>query len=485
MRTDRRSPIPPCRLRLEASSNWMQWGQVLGPAADMLATSGLVIVLVLFMLIYQEDLRGRLILLVGHGRLVATTRGRWTRAALRVGRYLLMQTLVNAAVGATLSAGLWLIGVPYAVMWGVLAAVFRFIPYLGIWGVAALIMVVSIAVFPGWTQPLWVMALIAAVELLVANAIEPLLFGHSIGVIPIALVIAAVIWTWLWGPVGLLLSTPLTTCLVVLGKHVPALDFFDVLLADGGVLSPDLNFYQRLLAKDQDEEVEIVENYLRDHPSETLYDEMLVPAMARAKRDRAMDRLSSADQQIMFHAIEDILDETRSVAEPPPATNGKSPESAEHEEPARLVLLGCPARDEADELALQMFAQLLDSSKCPVTVELLSAKSLVAEVVSQVAQHKPVVVCIAAIPPGGLAQVRYLCKRLRAIAPEQKIIVGRWGAPLEHAERIRNRLRDIRINHVATTLIESRNQVLSWIPVPSAPAPAPPTEAAVAVSPSA
>jgi hypothetical protein len=314
----------------------------------------LVIVLVVFMLIYGEDLRDRMIRLIGHGRLLITTRA-IDEASQRISRYLIMQLVINASFGLALGIGLFLIGVPYVLLWGVLAAVLRFIPFVGSWLVAAILLTFSVAVFPGWTQPLLVSALVAALELVSNQVMEPLLYGHSTGISPVALIIAAAFWTWLWGPVGLALSTPLTTCLVVLGKYVPHLEFLDILLGDEGTLDAGMGFYQRLVARDQDEAVAVVEDYLQNHPAETVYDDILVPALVLAKRDRTRGELTTDDEQFIYQVTRDILNDI--LPSQVTQSAGNEITTGEHAGP-QVILLGCPARDEADELALHMFAQL-------------------------------------------------------------------------------------------------------------------------------
>src|SRR5262249_26436142 len=186
-------------------------------------------------------------------------------------------------------AGLFIIGVPYSLLWGFLAALLRYIPYLGIWVAVAFPMILSVAILPGWTRPAEVLILVLVLELIVSNVLEPWLFGQSIGVSEVALLIAATFWAWLWGPMGLLLATPLTACLVVLGRYVPALGFFNVLMGDEPVLEDHVRYYQRLLAHDQDEAAELLEQYLEEHPSEEVYDHLLLPALTLAKQHREQE----------------------------------------------------------------------------------------------------------------------------------------------------------------------------------------------------
>lgn len=442
-------------------SGFSEYGKFAGSAMETLATAGFVIVLVVFMLIYREDLRDRMIRLIGHGRLLITTRA-MDEANQRISRFLVMTLVINASFGLALGTGLFIIGVPYALLWGVMAAVLRFIPFIGSWLVAALVLTFSVAISPGWAQPLLVFALVVALELLANQVLEPLLYGHTTGISPVALIIAAAFWTWLWGPIGLALSTPLTTCLVVLGKYVPHLEFLSILLGDEESLGSEVGFYQRLVARDQDEAVGLIEDYLQAHSAEAVYDDILVPALVLAKRDRARGDLTTDDEQFIYQVTRNIL--TDFLPSQPVQRVGDEDEivASQHDGP-QVVLLGCPARDEADELALHMFAQLLEMSQSGARIEVLSAKSLAGEMVARIQDDPPALVCIAAIPPDGLAQARYLCKRLRIARPDQKIVIGRWGGLEDNAENIRGRLRDACAGSIATTLIESRSQCLPLI----------------------
>ena len=224
---------------------------------ETLGSLALSLVLVVFMLLKREDLRNRLIRLVSHGQITVMTKA-LDDAGQRISRFLLMQLIVNATVGMSVGLGLLAIGVQYPFLWGFVAAVFRYIPYIGIWIAALPPILLSLAMFEGWGQPLLVMGLFLAIELLASNVAEPRLYGHSIGVSEVALLVAAAFWAFLWGPIGLILSSPLTVCLVVMGKYVPQLKFLDVLLGDEPPLDAHVTFYQRLLARDQDEATQLV-----------------------------------------------------------------------------------------------------------------------------------------------------------------------------------------------------------------------------------
>ena len=269
---------PPAVIPQPERPAWLsRWPALVSPVVELLGGLALALVLVVFMLLKREALRNRLLRLVGHGRLTVTTKA-VEDAGQRVSRFLLMQFLINGGFGLVLALGLSLIQVPHAILWGFLGALLRYVPYLGSWLTATLLITLSLAIFPGWVQALLVLGLILVLELSTANVLEPRLFGHSIGVSEVALLVSAAFWAFLWGPVGLVLSSPLTVCLVVMGKYVPQLEFLDVLLGDEPALDPDISFYQRLLARDQEEAEQLVLTQARTSPPEEVYDKVLVPA---------------------------------------------------------------------------------------------------------------------------------------------------------------------------------------------------------------
>lgn len=426
----------------------------LATIGKMAATIGFVMVLVVFMLIERQELRNRLIRLFGHGRITITTRA-LDEATSGIIRYLLMQSLVNTCFGAAVGIGLFLLGVPYPFLFGGLAGLLRFIPYVGAWMAALLPIGLSLAVFPGWTKPLLVIALFAVLEAFIYAVVEPLLYGHSIGVSQTALLVAVAFWTWLWGPLGLILATPLTVCLVVLGKYVPDLDFILTLVSDRPALTADVAYYQRLIAMDRDEAAEIVEAELPALGSPRIYDEVMIPALNYARRDRARGGLSDEQFAFAVRASREIVDEI--VA---PATPGARA--------ARGRVLGCPGRDEADEVALHMLGDVL--APAGVTVDTVSAEVLTAEIVARVEQARPACICVASLPPGGLAHTRYLLKRLHARFADGCVVVGRWGVgggPGEDAEPLLAAGAD----RVGTTLAATRDHVLELVPLAEAPSP--------------
>ncbi|MEY9469601.1 putative PurR-regulated permease PerM [Bradyrhizobium yuanmingense] len=256
---------------------------VIGPLLAPLATSGLVVIFVIFVLLEREDLRDRFIKLAGAGDLQKSTQA-INDAASRVSRYLLMQLVVNLTYGVPIGVALYFVGVPNAILWGLLAAVLRFIPYLGPFLAAIFPVALAIAVDPGWTMLFWVVGLFVTAELVSNNVVEPWLYGSSTGLSSLAIIIAAIFWTMLWGPVGLFLATPLTVCLVVMGRYVPQLEFLGVLLGSDPVLAPEEQLYQRLLAGNLEEAVEFAENYVDECSSRELYDNVGIPALRLRRR---------------------------------------------------------------------------------------------------------------------------------------------------------------------------------------------------------
>jgi predicted PurR-regulated permease PerM len=453
------SPDKPLYVQMD-SSGWSHIAEVIGPTAEGLADAFLVVVLVVFMLIKRENLRNRFVRLIGRGRLIATTQA-FDEGAQRVSRYLYMLLLINTFFGVVLAIGLFVMGWVtghhvlwhYALLWGFVALILRFIPYLGTWLAAALLTGFSIAVLPDWGLPLIVFTFFLVLELLTANVIEPLLFGHSTGVSPLALLLAAAFWIWLWGPVGLILSTPLTVVLVVLGKYVPELKFFEVMLGDEPALSADVTFYQRLVARDLDEAADLAEDHGRNHPPESVYEGVLLPALLHARRDRQSDELGAEDYDYVLQGIRDTEEDlSAALVEHLP----------EVPETRKALAVGWPGRDEGDELALVMLGQMLRLKG--YTLDVISSKKLTAELLDHLKQETPVVVCIGSLPPGGLAQTRYLCKRIRQQAPGVKILVGRWGDG-ENVERMEKRLREAGADLLATTLHDSRDQIVPLLQV--------------------
>jgi predicted PurR-regulated permease PerM len=438
---------------------------LLGSAVEVIGQLALVGVLVVFMMFSRKDLRDRLIRVVAHGRITVATKA-LDEAALRISRFLLMQAIINGSFGLALSVGLFLIGIPYALLWGFLAALLRYVPFIGIWFAAVLPVGLSIALFETWWQPLAVIALLIVLEVVASNFMEPWLFGKSIGVSEVAFLIAAGFWTFLWGPVGLVLAAPMTVCLVVLGKFVPHLEFLEVLLGDEPALEPEVRYYQRALARDQDEATEVVMQRLAETSTEQVYDRLLIPALIEARRDREQATITEADERFLLRVTQEVVEDLgeqalRQGAGDVEASNPSDPSGAEPAAP-RVLVLGYPTRDEAEEVALNMLRQLLPPARWEL--ELVPSTVLCSELIARIEESNAGVICLASLPPGGLAHTRYLCKRLRSRFPTLRIVAGRWGLE-ENREQNQASLVEAGADQVGTTLRETRDQLAGWLPV--------------------
>ena len=446
----------------------------LGPIVGPVGTAGLVLAMVIFMLLERRDLRDRLIGLFGLGHLTVTTKA-FDEAGTRVSRQLLMQSLVNLVYGIAAGIGLYVLGVPYPMVWAALGAALRFIPYIGpVIGAGAPILV-SLAALPGWAGPLWVVALFVVLELFTNLVLETVLYAGAAGVSQVALLVSLAFWTWLWGPLGLLMATPLTVCLVVLGKHVPGLEFVGMLMADTPALAPEFGYYQRLLARDQGEAADLIERHIKTEAPRTVYDALLLPALNYAERDRLEQRLSLDEETAVIDATRELLsDAAESIRRlQPEPSSPDDPALPGLREPLRV--LGLATNGEADELALEMLGHLLDD--LPIVVEVAKGRMLASELVSLVQAQGVSVICLADLPPSPPSKTRYLVKRLHAALPEVRILVGRWS-PRALADDSTQLLRDAGATLVASTLTETRTYLSGLVEIPRVPLPASGVQAA-------
>ena len=456
------APAPATPVVVEpAQPGWAAWlSRVVSPALAWMGGLALALILLIFLLLGWEDMRSRFLRLVGQGQLSSATRA-VEDASNRISRFLIMQAIVNSTYGIALAAGLFLLGVEYALLWGFLAAVLRYVPYIGPWVAAIFPITMSVAVHEGWWQPAAVVGYFIVLELISNNVMEPWLYGKSIGVSEVALLVAAAFWTWLWGPVGLVLSAPLTVVLVVLGKYVPYLGFLEILLGDAPALEPHITYYQRLMARDQDEAANLALEYAKGDNPQNVYDELLIPSLTYTKRDRERDELNETDERFVLQTTREVLEELEERHAEIAAAANENPAPEEPDQP-RIHLLACPARDEEDRLALEMLAQQLDPARWDV--EVTAVETLTSELLERVAEEGQPLVCIGSLPPGGLAHTRYLCKRLRARFPDLKILVGRWGLK-GNVEENREQLTAAGAYHTGTTLHETRNLIDSLYPI--------------------
>jgi predicted PurR-regulated permease PerM len=436
----------------------------------LLARALIVVVFTIFMLIRREDLRNRLISLIGHGHIHLITQT-LDEASSRVSKYLLIQFLVNIGYGIFIGMGLYFIGLPGALLWGVIVGILRFLPYIGppLGGIMPLLL--SMAVFDGWSKPLLVLGLFVITEVAVSNLVEPMLYGAHTGISSLAIVMAAIFWTAIWGPIGLVVSTPLTVCLLVVGRHAPQLRFLHILLGDEPPLTPESRFYQRLLAMDYEEAREVLQKCLNEMSLEELYENVLIPALGLAEQDRHQNLLQDENERFISQSTRELIDE---LWEPRNSENTPESEGVRGETTLRAVapdstrslnILCVPARDEADEIVGTMLAQLLQraghQAEC---LEVGSAEHMLA----QIPKQKPDLVCISALPPFAIPAVRALYGRMHGQNPDQKIIVGLWhfsGDSTKLARRLA--LRDD--SRAFTTLAEVIHEAQEMSAMPAQP----------------
>lgn len=464
-------PVP-VEIRKSAFSPLEMVQKALGSVLEIALTAAIVLVFIIFILIEREDLRDRIIRLGGPKRVNATTK-LLDDAAHRVSRYLLAQLTVNIVYGVLAGIGLFLIKVPNPFLWAMVAAMFRYIPYLGIWIAATMPAVIAFAVEPGWVKGPGVFGIYFGIDLLLYNFVEPLLYGSSTGLSPLIILVAAVFWTWLWGPIGLLLSTPLTVCVVVLGRHVPQLWFLKILLSDEPVLPPATRLYQRLLAMDLDEATEIAQDFMQKHSLAELYDVLVIPAMTLAEEDRHQGRLDEHRQRFIFQNARILIDElgessrqeTSSENTAGPWEAGRTNSTSQGTGLDHADVLCIPARDEADELSARMLKQLLIQRK--ISTRILPAGALAGESIEEVTNGTPAVACVLAVPPFGYVHARYLCRRLRAEFSDLKLV----GAILteQDVDEIKKRQPPLVADEIASNLRQALAEVLTLLPLQSTP----------------
>jgi len=382
---------------------------MLGP----LVMGGVIAIFTIFILMGREDLRNRFIRLAGGGRLHAMTQA-LDDATRRINRYLLLQLTVNAIYGTVIGVGLHFIGVPNASLWGLTACVLRFLPYVGPPMAAAMPILLSLAVFDGWGHALVTVGLFVTLEVLVSNFVEPPLYGTHVGLSPLAILIAAIFWTLIWGLPGLVLSTPLTVCLVVMGRYIPSLKFLSILLGDEPALSTHVQYYQRLLATDQSEAKKVLEEYLKDNSVDEMYSSVLIPALGLAEEDRHRNALDEDVENFIYQTTHEIIEDLDEIAPALPnegRTNGH----------AEVVCI--PARDNADEVVGMLLTRLLirhghEAVNIPI--------GTVSDMLNQVSTIHPTVACISALPPFALNHAANLYLKLRNEHPDLHVVICLW-----------------------------------------------------------
>jgi predicted PurR-regulated permease PerM len=421
---------------------------LISPLVHPLATTFIIIIFVIFILLQREDLRNRLIRLAGSSDLQRTTAA-LDDAASRLSRLFLTQLILNGAFGVVIGTGLWLIGTPSAILWGILAAALRFVPYVGAVIAAAFPLALAVAVDPGWSMLLWTLALFLVVEPLVGHVVEPMVYGHSTGLSPVAVVASATFWTALWGPIGLVLATPLTVCLVVLGRHVERLEFLDVMFGDRPALSPPEIFYQRMLAGDPTEAAEKAEEFLKERSLASYYDEVALKGLQLAQADAERGALDQERLMKIRDAVTEFAGDLSDQEDRPPAKGDSTTDAeassavesvAENTANENLPVLNkealppewygehpvlCVAgRSLIDEAAAIMLAQLSTAHGLAARVE--AAAALSTTNVFRLDTTGVTIVCLVYLDASGPAHMRYSVRRLRRKLPTATIILGCW-----------------------------------------------------------
>jgi hypothetical protein len=456
--------------------------RILAPVLHPLATTGIVLIVAVFVLLQREDLRDRIIRLAGATDLHRTTVA-LDDAALRLSRYFLFQLMLNTAFGCVIAAGLFFIGVPSPVLWGILAALMRFVPYIGALLSAAFPLALAAAVDPGWSMVVWTAALFLVTEPLMGHVVEPMAYGHSTGISPVSVIVAAIFWGWLWGPVGLIFSTPLTLCLVVLGRHVERLEFLDILLGDRPALTPAESFYQRMLADDPDEAIDQAELLLKERSLSSYYDEVALKGLQLAATDASRgilpeDRLERVKKAVRS-LVADLSDQddkdpspakmgeesvTPSLAEkvlpkkPAPDIDTPAPETLPSEWRTERAVLCIAGRGALDEAASTMLAQLL--RKHGLGAEVVPHHAVARDRVNSLDVSGVAMVCVSYLEiSGNPAHLRYLLRRLRQRLPGAPVLVGLW--PAEEAVLSDRQLqKTVGADHYVSSLREAVNVCL-------------------------
>jgi predicted PurR-regulated permease PerM len=439
----------PVRVVSGGLSAFQRLEQAVGPLLEPVALVIIVLVMTIFVLVHREDLRARLIQLVGPQNVTLTTRT-MDEAVKRVSHFLLTQAYINAGFGVVIGVGLYFIGIPYAALWGALAGLLRFVPLLGILIATLLPALVAFAIFPGWRETLMTVGLCLTVDTVVANFIEPLVLEKRTGVSALALLISALFWTWLWGPVGLLLATPLTVCAAVMGRHVPELSFLAITLGDEPGLNQEVNFYQRILARATKDAQRIAKRRVAETSLSQTFDELLIPALRLMVRDQNVQAINQSVADRVVSDLNDIVSRLSTAGAP------------RKDAPELPPIVGIAAESGADRLLLKMLeGSLREQSKTLLVLQETERSGAVAEAV----QRRPGVVCIAALPPSGTVNARFLCRRLRAELPGAYILVLHPDASANRSPEAAARLREAGANSVAVSLREAASSLASNSPV--------------------
>jgi predicted PurR-regulated permease PerM len=423
-------------------------GGYLGPILSPLGSAAVVLVIAIFMMIGRDDLRDRIVHLVGRGRLRLTTHA-LDEAARRVSRYLFAQLIVNVTYGIPVGIGLYFIGIPNAMLWGLLAIVLRFLPYIGPWIAAAFPVVLSIAVSTSWTTFALTIGLFVVIELISNNVVEPWLYGAQTGLSPLAVIVSAVFWTWLWGIPGLVLATPLTVCLVVMGKHVPHMRWLDLLLGDRPPITGADRLYHRLLIGDEDEAHDLLQAELKLQGNNVAaFDAIALPAIRRLEADYCDGLLLEVKRDEALFKLREIVAEMGDARTLPSGV--------------KATVLCVPASNLADEVTAEMLVEGLHVHG--VRVECLSSRLTSGEMVAKAVELQPEIVCVSALCTASVTATAFICKHLRARLPQARVMVGLWQEEGEEYTKRTARLDSCGAQRVLPTFERMLTAVLEQIP---------------------
>jgi predicted PurR-regulated permease PerM len=442
------------------------WANTAGTVLGPLATAGLVSVFALFMLIHREDLRDRIISVVSHGNYVTPTEA-LDEAANRISRYLVAQTIINTSYGFIMTVGLMVIGAtmteggtfPNAVLWGVLATCLRFVPYAGPTVAAIFPLAIALSVFPGYGVAVAVFAFIISLELISNNIMEPWLYGTSTGISAVAVIVAAVFWAWLWGPVGLLLSTPLTVCLVVLGRYVPRFKIFSTLLGEAVEVKASMRFYQRMLAGDEDRAAELLTQHVKETNYRSACDDIIIPTIKRIRSDRDANRLSDTDASRLLAMSGGLIAKLDEQPDGEVATEDSDNTESEVDLQSLPVVVGCTSHDVSESLILNL---LRIEGQGKYALNTIDSDTLPQELGRQIAIAAPEAVVIVVMPKGGFVQARYLCGAIRKAGYNGPVVVCCLGK-FKNFDRMFVRFRKAGATNVTTTYAQTRSKLDSFI----------------------
>ncbi len=440
---------------------------ILSPLLAPLETAVIVLIFSIYFLIQPDDLRNRMLRLAGRNKIHSTSHA-FDEVGRKVSRFLLMQTIINIVYGITLALGMTLLGFEDGIVWGGLVAILRFVPYVGTWVAALPPFLILVATTDGW-QPMYFLLLLAFMDLVFAFVVEPHVIGGGIGISPLSLLVAAVFWAWLWGALGLLLSTPLTVCLAVMGKHVPPLRFLNVLLTDKPVLNAETRFYHRLLTLNRTSAIALLKTEIENKTYCQICDELLLPVLALSQIDLRRGRIDEERARAVRDMAVEIVAENSEFAAKT-ADNSPLEIPALREAPFSLNDLKClpestvlclPAQSSTDELAAQLFAKMLRHNGLPA--QEITADTTAGDVLEMIEKRGVSIVCISALPHSAIQHARLLYKRIRARFPNVIILIGVWGRKPK-LEKFRTRIGCSKSDGIVVTFADGVQLIDTHLP---------------------